>query len=202
MKSYIWVWLTVSLFFIQGCVGVQCPQSYEEIVPQLDLKETLSGIADELCCKSKSSVAENNCQEPLGTILITDFFDLQTLQPGKMGILMGEMMKSRLSTSAGIRIAQVEFSKYFTLTPQGLIGLTRNSQEIRNDEYTNSECIVGTYSLAPQRLYLFVRRIDMKTGKIVRMADREISWSCSRGIRFQGGIWPDDTPVFIDSNVR
>jgi hypothetical protein len=200
MKNYMRVWVVVSLFFIQGCASVQCPEFSEEIVPKLELKDVLSGMADELCCKS--AFAENNCQAPSGTILITDFVDIHTLKPGKAGVLMGEMMKSRLFASAGIRIAQVEFSKHFTLTPQGLIVLTRNLQEIRNDEYANSECIVGTYSLSPQQLYLFVKRIDMKTGKIVRMVDREISWSCSRSLGFQRSIWPDDIPVSISTKVR
>jgi hypothetical protein len=209
MNNYMWLWFIASLFFIHGCAGarVQCPYYYTDIVPKLDLKNVLSSVADELSCKSTfteiNSGQNERCRPLSGTILITDFVDLHTLKPEKTGVLMGEMMKSRLFASAGILMSQVEFSKYFTLSPQGLIGLTRNQQEIRNDEFVNSECIVGTYSLAPERLYLFVRRIDMKTGKIVRMADREISWSCYRSSGSLLNIWSDDnTSTSISTSVR
>lgn len=200
MKNCLWIVLTISLFFIQGCAGVQCPEFSEDIITRLDLKDAMSGIADELSCKPES--AEITCKALTGTVIITDFVDIQSLKPGKPGILLSEMMKSRLFASADIRVAQVEFSKYFTLTPDGLVGLTRNSREILKDEYANSECIVGTYSLAPQQLFLFVRRIDMKTGKIIKMADRTISWSCSQGFRFNRSMWPDDIPVSISTTVR
>lgn len=59
---------------------------------------------------------------------------------------MGELMRSSLNNVCCYQIIQAEFAKYFKLSENGLVVLTRKISEIKNDEYSQSDAIVGTYS--------------------------------------------------------
>jgi hypothetical protein len=196
MKRFIRLLIIILLLMTMGChKQVACDRPYEEVVPNLDLKKVFDSIADELSCKSiehaksAGTTKDSFCKALPSTLLATDFVDLQTLRPGKMGILMREVMQSRMYSSTGVKIVQVEFSKYFSLNQNGLLTLIRNADEARPNEYDDKECIVGTYSYVPERIYIFVKRIDMRTGEIVTMVDREVSWSCRRSYFLGGSLF-------------
>jgi hypothetical protein len=58
--------------------------------------------------------------------------------------------------------------------------LTRKVSEIKNDEYSHADAIVGTYSYQNNnKVVIFARKLNMETGKISRMVTREINYSCS-----------------------
>jgi hypothetical protein len=109
-------------------------------------------------------------------VLVTDFADIQSFQPNQAGLLMGELMRGSLSNVCCYKIIQAEFGKYFKLSENGLVVLTRNATEIKNDEYAKSEAIVGTYSyMNNNKVVIFARRMNTETGKISRMVTKEVS---------------------------
>jgi hypothetical protein len=120
------------------------------------------------------------------TVLVTDFADLQTFIPNQSGLLMGELMRAGLNKTCCYKIIQAEFAKYFKLSENGLVVLTRNVNEIKKDEYSQSEAIVGTYNyLNNNKVVVFVRRINMATGRISKMVTREVNYSClGRSVRY------------------
>jgi hypothetical protein len=161
-----------------------------QLLEHTDLKSLFDGIATEICADACEGAAEpgtaaasvpakpnERCSGE--TILVTDFVDLQSLAPQKHGLLMGDLMRSALNSRCGYRIVQAEFSSYFRLSESGLVVLSRNSADIRNREYRQSECVVGTYSFVGTKLIITVRRISTLTGRITRMVTREIDYTCS-----------------------
>lgn len=190
------------ILLLGGCVHVthiDCYGTADDIIPRLDLKDVFTMMACELCGNcTQTTIDDSNSSEAYettasshvtftepdakrklsGTLMITDFVDLNTLKPGKAGILMAELLKSRLIQSCSVKIYQVEFSRFFSLDSDGFIVLTRDPKNIRNDEFSGGNCMVGTYSFSKDRLHIFIKLIDMNTGKITRMVDREISIFC------------------------
>ena len=174
--------------------GASCYKSLPVLLDATDLKALFQDIAAELCVdtctdctplvstgKRTAPVCASTNEAQRLTVLVTDFADLQTFIPNQPGILMGELMRASLNQVCCYKIIQAEFAKYFKLSENGLVVLTRNATEIKKDEYSRSEAIVGTYSyLNNNKVIIFVRKINMETGKISKMVTREVSYSCLR----------------------
>jgi len=205
MRKYVLcLVLSSALGLLTGCasslpsaLGGNC---YNKALPMLldstDLKALFQDIASELCmgpCTSNStsgahdagtdsSSCTNQNDKNRQTVLVTDFADLQSFLPNQSGILMGELMRGSLSKVCSYKIVQAEFGKYFKLSENGLIVLTRNIREIKKDEYSQSEAIVGTYSYQNNnKIVIFARKINTETGNISRMVTREVNYACAGG---------------------
>ncbi len=164
------------------------------LLDSTDLKELFQGIATELCtdnctCNVQKS-ADAKAETPpacagsdelsRSTVLVTDFADLQTFLPNQSGLLMGELMRGSLNSVCCYKIIQAEFAKYFKLSENGLVVLTRKVSEIKKDEYSHTDAIVGTYSFQNNnKVVIFARKLNMETGTISRMITREVNYSCS-----------------------
>jgi len=190
---------SVLFFTLMGCLATQegYVRCYGKTLPVLldstDLKALFGDIAAELCVDTCSDCvaripddkgATHNCANRdeiiRQTVLVTDFADIQTYIPNQSGILMGELMRASLNNVCCYKIVQAEFAKYFKLSENGLVVLTRKANEIKKEEYVQSEVVVGTYNyLSNNKVVIFVRRIDMQTGKISRIVTRELDYSCS-----------------------
>lgn len=171
-----------------GCSGRTLPV----LLDSTDLKALFEDIAAELCVdtcsgcvartpdgKPVANVCANREEINRQTVLVTDFADIQTFIPNQPGLLMGELMRAGLNKVCCYKIVQAEFGKYFKLSENGLIVLTRKSSEIKKDEYVQPEAIVGTYNyLNNNKVLIFVRRINTETGKITKMVTRELDYSC------------------------
>ncbi|HSW62723.1 MAG TPA: FlgO family outer membrane protein [Dissulfurispiraceae bacterium] len=172
------------LFVLSGCFmrymgSADCTPTLEEILSRVDMKPVFRGMAADLCgepCNPTGSPNVTVCPSP--TFLVTDFVDIHSLQPKKHGIVMGELMRSSLNLACKAKIVQAEFSESFTLSDKGLVAMSRDPKQIRHPEYPYSEYIVGTFSYSGNKLFLFVRKVDVATGRITRMASREITAGC------------------------
>jgi hypothetical protein len=196
------LFVLVCIFLIQaltGCATYQ-PDTYGAcygkslpiLLDSTDLKALFQNIAAELCVDTCSDCVASapdgkgtipTCTNRDGinrlTVLVTDFADLQTFIPNQSGLLMGELMRASLNKVCCYKIIQAEFAKYFKLSENGLVVLTRNVSEIKKDEYFQSEAIVGTYNyLSNNKVVVFVRKINMGTGEISKMVTRELDYSC------------------------
>lgn len=168
-----------------GCYGKSLPV----LLDSTDLRELFQDIAGDLCSDGSADSSPADGKQPrrynrdtdnLETVLVTDFADIQTFQPSQSGLLMGELMRGSLNNVCRYRIVQAEFGRYFKLSENGLTLLTRKVNEIKKDEYSQAEAVVGTYNyLNNNKVVIFVRKINMATGRISRMATKEINYSCA-----------------------
>jgi len=195
---------TLLMFLLAGCASPGASfrysacngKTFNQLLEATDLKPLFNDIARELCaepCVSDPALASkdkpvvspscNGVNERSNySILVTDFVDIQSFAPASQGLLMGELMRGSLSSVCSTKITQVEFAKFFNLSENGLVVLSRKVSEIKKDEYDQSEAIVGTYSYLNNKIVLFARKINVVTGKISRMVTREINYSCAGGI--------------------
>lgn len=186
---------------LTGCAGslpsrLAGGTCYNKPLPLLldstDLRELFQNIATDLCtdtcsdCSSattdgrKASACQNSDGASRATVLVTDFADLQSFIPNQPGLLMGELMRGSLNNACCYRIVQAEFGKFFKLSENGLVVLTRKVNEIKKDEFHQSEAIVGTYNyMNNSKVVIFVRKMNVETGRISRMVTKEIDYSCT-----------------------
>ena len=172
------------LFVLSGCFArymgsADCTTSLEEILSRVDMKPVFQGMAADLCgepCNPTGNPNVTACPSP--TFLVTDFVDIHSLQPKKHGIVMGELMRSSLNRTCRAKIVQAEFSESFTLSDKGLVAMSRDPKRVRHPEYPYSEYIVGTFSYSGNKLFLFARKVDVATGRVTKMASREITAGC------------------------
>jgi len=167
-------------------------KSFNQLLEATELKPLFNDMALELCSEAHSgdiaADANDRKNNPFGylpsgekspySLLVTDFVDIQSFAPASQGLLMGELMRGSLSSVCGTKITQAEFAKFFNLNANGLVVLSRKVSEIKKDEYDQNEAVVGTYSYLNNKIVLFVRRINVVTGKISKMVTRELNYSC------------------------
>ena len=190
--------LCVAICCLSGCMlNMSSGACHGKSVPQLldatSLKPLFQELAYELCssggtdCGSRNEGASRAVPVSCGldeqkrqTVLVTDFVDIKSYMPEQSGLILGEMMRGALNQVCCYKIVQAEFGKYFKLNENGLISLTRKISEVKQDDYQQPEVIVGTYAyLNSNKVVLFVRRINTSTGHVLKMATRELDYSCS-----------------------
>lgn len=166
-------------------------KSFNQLLESTELKPLFNDIARELCAEpcigedGKPTATRDKCSGGNDSndysVLITDFVDIQSFAPASQGLLMGELMRGSLSTVCSTKITQVEFAKFFNLNERGLVVLSRKVSEIKKDEYDQTEAVVGTYSYLNNKIVIFVRKINVVSGKISRMVMREVDYNCAGG---------------------
>lgn len=158
---------SISILILSGCTYLYQGSCIYQLTPiekvsSAKLDEHLREIASELCSKSDHA------------IIIPDFLEIQTFSTGKIGLLLGEVMRSYYSQECKNEIIQVEFPKHFKLSQDGVISLSRNPEELKKQEHKTLEAIIGTYSYTDNNLRIFVRKIDTENGNILKMTSRDI----------------------------
>lgn len=171
MKKLILV--LISLILLSGCSYLYHGSCIYQLSPlekvsNANIDSYLREIASEMCIK------------PGHPIIIPDFLEIQSFSTGKIGLLLGELMRSFYSQECRNEIIQVEFPKHFKLSNDGLVSLTRNPEEIKKQEHKTAQAIIGTYSYTDNNLRIFVRKIDTENGNIIKMTSSEIKLSNCR----------------------
>jgi hypothetical protein len=180
--------LTLPVLVLSGCASTGAGGCTQKQLPALlastDFAALLGPVAGQLCEATCTPAGGGRvtCDAPLRNQpmpwLVPDFVDLNSFTPGATGLYLGEQMRATLSHQCGAPIRQIEFGKHIQLTENGQVSLTRNPDQILQNEVAGQDIVVGTYTFNAGRLSLFVRRVDATTGVITRMVAKEISYSC------------------------
>jgi hypothetical protein len=161
------------------CFDTYGTTSKSDIIYKLDLEKVMQDIAYELCNYNGCSCTSGMSKGCPTTLITTDFVDIKTYRSNKAGMFLNELLRSSMSGVCCSKIVQAEFGKYFRLNEkEGFVSLTRDIDKIKAPQYSNSKAIVSTYSISDSNLYLFVRVVDIHSGKIIRMIKKKVSFMC------------------------
>lgn len=188
MTRWALLGLVLPVLALSGCAstgaGGCTPRQLPDLIGSTDFPAVLGPVAGQLCeatC-TPSSNGQLTCDAPLRhqatPWLVPDFVDLNSFSPGTTGLYLGEQMRAALSQQCGAPIRQVEFGKHIQLTDDGQVSLTRNPNQVLQNEVTGQDIVVGTYTFNAGRLSLFIRKVDASTGVMTRMVAKEITYSC------------------------
>lgn len=158
--TFIFIYL-MSLFFFSCSPQVDPETAFFEKSYEKDFND----IANKFCPFIKRK-----------TVVVTDLVDLQTFLPKKEGLFLSEYLKSSLINVCKSKIVQVEFSKHFKMSNKGLRILTRNISELKKKSINTPLIITGTYKKTEDKVILFIRLINYKTGKIEKFVSKEIKF--------------------------
>lgn len=113
-----------------------------------------------------------------GNVIITDFVDAATYRPTPSGVYLANLLRGFLSTHTTARILQLDLGKSFTLDNLGLSVLTREADEVLKQKSVVLVGIIGSYSIQGNKIHIFVRRINLRTGRIISTSTKLIPYGC------------------------
>jgi len=153
----------------------RCGTNPNDIISQIDTKRLIDEMVVGLCPIPSASdlpMAKSDL------IVIPDFVDVHSLQPGRIGVTLGEALRVSVFAKCKTPIRQVDLSRNFKLNSNGLVALTRNTKEVRQDSFPASTAIIGTYNIEGSKLSLVVRRVDVESATFTAVVSTEVTWSC------------------------
>lgn len=98
-------------------------------------------------------------------LIVTDFVNLITLKnESSMGYILSNSLKNALLNTYETKVVEVELSKNFKFSANGLRLLSRNINNIKNIKFDVKKALVGTFTYSKTEIIVFVKLIDLKTG--------------------------------------
>ena len=111
-------------------------------------------------------------------VLVTDFVNAQNLENNtQLGFLLSSTLKDNLTSKYDLSFREIELSKNFRFSSQGLKLLTRKQKDVDSNIYMENYAIVGTYSITSQQLIIFIKVIDIYTGHVIASASNRTGTS-------------------------
>lgn len=170
---------------LAGCTGVPtvqppmtCVPPPHEILGHIDSRLLAVQLSEGLC----PPVDEIRIDVAPTFLVVPDPVDVHSYHPQHLGRAFGEIFRTAIFQRCNVPIRQMELSKDFSLTQQGITALTRDFRDVRNGHFYARDAIITTYSLFPSRIVFVARRLDIAEAAIVAMSTREVSWSCEKGL--------------------
>ena len=152
-----------------------CELGRNNVVPKIDLFEfvntSMQGICDD---------AASWARDPPVPVLVPDVVDIQTLEPGSLGISLGELIRTKTLNYCKVPVRQVEASQQVRLNETGLTILSRNLQGGQSKTLAGDMAIIGTYTIERGRLTLTLRRLRMEDSTIEAIRSTSVSWACMK----------------------
>jgi hypothetical protein len=160
-----------------GKVVGYCAMPTDRILSRIDLKQMMDEVSAEVCLPA-GGIAPDHYRSP-HPLLVPDVVDVQSYQPNAFGLAASEIFRESLHRNCRTPIKQVEMARDFSLTPGGLMALSRDSGMLREQSAALPVAMVATYSLAPDRLTVVARAVRITDSVITHMASREVQWRCT-----------------------
>lgn len=155
----------------------QCVVSEQDLLGQIDARGLALLLSEGLCPAPEDADQGHDG----GTLVVADPVDVQSYLPGHLGRAFGDVFRAAIYQRCKLPIQQVELSRDFSLTPNGITALTRDLRSVRG-EFKARFALVTTYSQTRNRVYFVARRLDVATGAITAMSTREVSWQCTKNL--------------------
>ena len=163
-----------SVLLFSGCTSIQqCKGAFNQSLPHADIISALP-IEEHINAMSKELYPAYGG----GNMVVTDFIDTNNYHATSAGVLMGEMLKTSVARNTNARVLQLDFAKSFKLSPTGMTVLTRDAQKRLKSRLSASIALVGSYNISSNSLYLFVKRINIRTGSVIHSVSRKLTFSC------------------------
>ena len=152
-----------------------CDVSRADVNSKLDLRRFVEATMVDIC-PTKSLLSESSD----AVSIVPDVVDIQSLEPGALGIALGEMMRTEVFNRCGIPIRQVEISQQVRLNLSGLTMMSRDADRALLKSIPAESAFVGAYNLERNRLRLTVRHLRLSDSVIQRITSRELKWECAK----------------------
>mgnify|MGYP006287061873 FL=1 len=84
-----------------------------------------------------------------------------------------------MSNLCRLPIRQVDLSRDLKLNRDGMVALTREASQAKQQEFKAQNAYIVTYNPQPTKLTLVARNVALDTATIVGISTKEVSWTCT-----------------------
>ena len=165
------------VLLVQGCASkpqpTRCSVKPNDIISEVDIHKLMDDIVVGLCLPTTDLDSQKK-----DLTVVPDFVEMNSLQPARIGVVLGESLRASIFNICKIPIRQVELSKNFKLNSNGLMALSRNYTEVREEKFPVATAIIGTYDISGTKLSLVVRRIDIESASFLAVTSKTVNWKC------------------------
>lgn len=152
-----------------------CEVSRADVVSKLNLKDFVDSSMEGVCLQTADWLRDSSVP-----VLVPDAVDIQTLEPGSLGIVLGELIRSNVINSCKSLVRQLEASKQVRLNESGVTILSRTLPPGQTKTVPADYAIVGAYNLERGRLTLTLRRIRLADSTIESIRSTSLKWACMK----------------------
>lgn len=169
------------LVLMSGCALTRevpladCEISRADVVSKLELKSFVDAAMGGVCTADSGWLRDTALP-----VLVPDAVDIQTLQPGNLGIVLGELIRSNVVNSCKSLVRQLEASQQVRLNEAGVTILSRNVPAGQTRTVSADVAIVGAYNLERGRLTLTLRRVRLADSAIETIRSSSLKWACMK----------------------
>lgn len=112
-------------------------------------------------------------------VVVTDFVDVKTLSnKNQLGFILSSHLKNELASNKKFKIIEAETAKYFKIGSDGVTLLSRDKNDTLRDEIGAEYAFVGSYAVTDERVVVYVKLINLLSGKIEAAATVEEVMTC------------------------
>jgi len=152
-----------------------CEISRADVVSKLELKPFVDTAMGGVCTEDSGWLRDTALP-----VLVPDAVDIQTLEPGNLGIVLGELIRSNVINSCKSLVRQLEATQQVRLNESGVTILSRNVPAGQTRTVSADVAIVGAYNLERGRLTLTLRRIRLADSTIETIRSSSLKWACMK----------------------
>ncbi len=145
-----------------------CFVPVERAVYKGHLQFSFDRMAGKLCPSE-----DNVCA--FSPVVVTDFVNLELMKPGFKGTVYSEYLKASLSKVCGCEIYEVKLRRAFKLDEEGrVVALTDNATLLKTKTFNTPWVVIGTYQEKEGYTVVFVRLVNIATGKVKRFVSGRV----------------------------
>ncbi len=112
-------------------------------------------------------------------VVVTDFVNVETLSnKNQLGFILSSHLKNELASNKKFKIIEAETAKYFKIGSDGVTLLSRDKNDTLRDEIGAEYAFVGSYAVTDERVVVYVKLINLVSGKIEAAATVEEVMTC------------------------
>lgn len=152
-----------------------CEISRADVISKLELKPFVDTAMEGVCSADSGWLRDTSLP-----VLVPDAVDIQTLEPGYLGIVLGELIRSNVINSCNSLVRQLEASQQVRLNESGVTILSRSLPAGQPRTVNADVAIVGAYNLERGRLTLTLRRIRLAESTIETIRSSSLKWACMK----------------------
>ena len=135
----------VVFFILSGCAGElplnKCEINTVDIIAKIDKRRLMDELVAGLCPPASEGSSFGSKKQ--NVVIVPDFVDIHTLKPERIGVVLGEVFRASIFNKCKIPIRQVELARDFKLNSNGFMALSRNKDEVRQQDFPSSTAILG-----------------------------------------------------------
>jgi len=171
MRQFSFILITI--IFFNGCFLNNFVNEYDDSYKLKYYRSTavtdFTDISNDLLSQLCDTLKKLPKSQPLTVIDFTNIKELENYS--ELGFVLSEEIKTLVTQKCNWSVQQLEFMRYLKVGANGTKLLSRDFQDIKNEQLQdNGYALIGTYAFTQRQLILYLKLVDLSNGVIIKSA--------------------------------